>query len=436
MLLYYVYADDNSREHCKRFWDVRDSQYFNETREEAVDRLLARSIKNVLPPWYALSFDAGNENDEELTKKLTISVQVADEDFIYDATFDGKELKARLENEQFIQYGYSDAVESLIEKALVAKKQIPVIQTLTFNEHYDYCMKELRAIELAGDYQDSEIKILDERWLYQPSYVGGENEHQMQRHDNMTDNLLLGLVKKDGRVLATIECCINTIEKEPALNVFSTKFVDRDGEEHLIGEQLPLTQWLLKKAEAFVETYAQGIKEKFKRDVTQYKKQLPIDTLPNVEAVYDWTDNELEKHQSLLLSIEGSEAPSKFTALKNLMQALVLKEIAQSFIGQMDFSNNLDPYKYEALKDKLEKKVVVTDGRFVWEARNVIEGSFAQLDNPITAAVVATQMSNLYQKGEVQEITQLQKSVEFDRDFEYELQYGDWQQSPDKHLTR
>ena len=400
MLLYYVYADEKGEEHCNRYWDVRDSQFYNESRPEAVDRLLTRSIKNCLPPWYSIMTKAvmAEERNEwnEFVRDITITARVADENFVYEATFDGAVLREKLKNEDLIHYGYTEAVEELIDQALANQKKFPV----------------------------------------KPSYVFGETEHEMQRHDILSCNTLLGLVREDGRILATVECCMDTIERDPDLNLFLAQFVDRDGEKHILGEKSPLYQHLVKEAKKYIRTYRESLLNKFDRDVEEYTNQLPISTVPNAEAVYDWTDHDFEDHRAMLLSVESSQETIKLVAIKRLLSAVILKEIDPVFVSQVDFDNSLDPYKYEKLKDRLEQKVVVTDGRLVWEGRNSIDCAPNQLANPLNAAIVATRIDELYHRGEVRQVTPLQQPVGFDRDFEHELKWGDWQEKKAKSNSR
>lgn len=440
MLLYYVYSDDTGEEHCNRYWDVRDSQFYNESRPEAVDRLLTRSIKNGLPPWYSIMTKAvmAEERNEwdEFVRDITITARVADENFVYEATFDGAMLREKLKNEELIHYGYTEAVEELIGQALANQKKFPVLNTLSFNDHYDYCMKECRAIEEQGDFKNVTLKAIEERWRYHPTYVCGETEHEMQRHDILSSDTILGLVREDGRVLATVECCLDTIERKPDLNLFSTQFVDRDGEKHILGEKSPLYQHLIKEAKKYIQTYRESLLNKFDRDVEEYTNQLPISTVPNAEAVYDWTDHDFEDHRAMLLSVEDSQETIKLVAIKRLLGAVILKEIDQAFVRPVDFDNSLDPYKYEKLKDRLEQKVVVTDGRLVWEGRNSIDCAPNKLVNPLNAAIVATRIDELYHRGEVHHVTPLQQPVGFDRDFEHELKWGDWQEKKAKGKSR
>ena len=276
--------------------------------------------------------------------------------------------------------------------------------------------------------KNATLKALEERWRYHPTYVCGESEHEMQRHDILSSDTILGLVCEDGRVLATVECCLDTIERKPDLNLFSTQFVDRDGEKHILGEKSPLYQHLIKEAKKYIRTYRESLLNKFDRDVEEYTNQLPISTVPNAEAVYDWTDHDFEDHRAMLLNVEGSQETIKLVAIKRLLSAVILKEIDQAFVRPVDFDNSLDPYKYEKLKDRLEQKVVVTDGRLVWEGRNSIDCEPNQLANPLYAAIVATQIDELYHRGEVRQVTPLQQPIGFDRDFEHALKWGDWQE--------
>lgn len=408
MLLYYVYSDDTGEEHCNRYWDVRDSQFYNESRPEAVDRLLTRSIKNGLPPWYSIMTKAvmAEERNEwdEFVQDITITARVADENFVYEATFDGAMLREKLKNEELIHYGYTEAVEELIGQALANQKKFPVLNTLSFNDHYDYCMKECRTIEEQGDFKNVTLKAIEERWRYHPTYVCGETEHEMQRHDILSSDTILGLVREDGRVLATVECCLDTIERKPDLNLFSAQFVDRDGEKHILGEKSPLYQHLIKEAKKYIQTYRESLLNKFDR--------------------------------AMLLSVEDSQETIKLVAIKRLLGAVILKEIDQAFVRPVDFDNSLDPYKYEKLKDRLEQKVVVTDGRLVWEGRNSIDCAPNKLVNPLNAAIVATRIDELYHRGEVHHVTPLQQPVGFDRDFEHELKWGDWQEKKAKGKSR
>lgn len=60
----------------------------------------------------------------------------------------------------------------------------------------------------------------------------------------------------------------------------------------------------------------------------------------------------------------------------------------------------MNPYKYEKLKERLQQKVVVSDGRLVWEGQNAIECVAYKLANPLSAAIVATRIDEFYHRGE------------------------------------
>ena len=417
---YYLYKDNNGEDHFVRLREVETDSIEYELQEE---------LEQLFPPIHEILYEA-IEADEEMDWSGFIEsfnnyvCRLTDAEFVYEARFDANKLVALIEDDgDPYTFDYSQAIEKVIEKAAKSPNKYPVVKPLNDTEFWAYSMKERKQLESSDEIDCASFIFIREGWDYLPTY-SEYDEKTTYRQDNFKNRQYLGLVNGHGQILGMTRFSIDTISQKTEFRPSKdTYFVNKDSEKILIEPSTQLGQRLVELTQNYLKTNEERIRAKFERDLQAFKDVLPINILPNARGVYTWDEDKYGEVRNIFVNVNDVEGLDKSTAIKELMKALVIKEVGDQLSDNEIFENNKNPYKYDTRRYALEVTAAVTDGHDLWRAHSNWQLSKNSLNNLLLTIRNLLKFEQIQKIGPVKNIDSLEGSIRFDRDFDHYVHY-------------
>ena len=411
--------DKNGEEHVCRIRDFIDKD---------VKQTLKENLTSCMPPYHEIMYEAlealETNNWSSFLRKLDFQFRLRDGKTVYEVRFDAENLKKQIVDYEYElnYFDYPEVIENIIEKAIKRPIKYQVIKRLSDEEWREYAIKELEVLEKSDEIDKAYEKVNREGWDYQPTYSEYDADSTL-RQDNFIYRRYLDLFNHDGRKLGMSCISINSVTQKPEFcPETDVYFVNKDEERLQIDPTGKLGKRLVELTKKYLQANENDIQTKFERDVQTLQNALPITVLPNARAIYKGRDNidDIEEICTLI-NINDVEDLDKEKATKELIKALIIKDLAKYLSDNRDFENFNDSYKYILRQSNLKTVVYITDGRTLWEARTAIPLRKDNLDTLLKTLRNLLKVKEFKNFGYIADFSSLKGSIRFDREFsEYE----------------
>ena len=402
---YYLWHDEKGNEHCRPLFNVTEWRIPGSigNQDDDIRRSLYQCFANDPPAAPVLDFD-DNAADflevmDEWARHYEKTTQcVTDGETIYEGHLNIKTNELTIE-------------------------RYPVEKRLDSWAFYEYGQTKQAEYEKTQDVNDFTVEPIQTDWAWLYSFRDSEVLNMVLRDDRISQTVTLGLKDEANHVVASVQVVINkddNHQNKARFDVTDHSFYV-DGEPCPIKANTPIFQRLQKEADLYLAQNQKTLSQNYFKEWQERFLSLPVRTFPAIFEAYEFELENGEKVTAPDINLKNS-----YIEPEQVIKNVLLKEILPEWSYLYQFNDNIDPFKYERLANRLGKTVVVADGSTVYAAQIDAEKLNApglKLD-PMGWIQQAVDHPLLLGTADIKEVTKLNQLLPFDSDWAEELQNG------------
>ena len=252
------------------------------------------------------------------------------------------------------------------------------------------------------------------------------------REDRINKTITFGLLDEKKNVIASIGLMFEKSGEEeidPFLQRVNASFYV-EGEHCPTRGGSPLNHKLSEALAIYVEHNRNELNQSYLKEREERARDLPVSGFPGLFELYEFELKDGERVTTPLINLDETDlAPCE--AVKNVL----LKEILPQWSYLRQINDDIDPFKYQRLAERLNKTVAITDGETVYLVRLNTENLNSpgmQLD-PMGWIEKAVEDPELITGVEIKKVTKINKMLPFDSDWAEELANGHYLSGQKRH---
>lgn len=410
---YYLWHDENGEEHCRRLFNVTEwiIPGSDGNLQEDIKKALYHGFANH-PPVTEVDYE---QEAEELVQTFAGFAQyyksqsqfVTDGEYIYEGKFN---------------HSMSD----------LDIKRFPVEKRMDTWGFYRYAQEKQIQYENTHDVDKLTFEPIHTDWTWLYSFRDSEPMGYVFREDRINKTITLGLLDENKNVIASIGLMFEKSGEEkidPFLQRVNANFYI-EGEHCPTRSGSPLNHKLSEALAIYVEHNRNELNQSYLKEHEERERNLPVSGFPGLFELYEFELKDGERVTTPLINLDETDlAPCE--AVKNVL----LKEILPQWSYLRQINDDIDPFKYQRLAERLNKTVAITDGETVYLVRLNMENLNSpgmQLD-PMGWIEKAVEDPVLITGVEIKKVTKLNKMLPFDSDWAEELANGHYLSGQKRH---